>query len=221
MTSSSLQLLGYAGSVLIATSLLMRSIVRLRAINLAGAATFCVYGLLIGAYPVAVLNAMTVTINIVQLARLRRRNEIFRLLDVRPDTPYLNYFLDFQAADIRRFFPAFRRDLVVEESRLALIVLRDLVPAGVLLGRVQGDRLEVDLDYVVPQYRDLKVGRFLFTDAAEFFRDRGLREIVSRADTDAHAQYLRRIGFTPVDDAMYSLDLECGDASRRFHSVKQ
>ncbi|HYO75832.1 MAG TPA: GNAT family N-acetyltransferase, partial [Thermoanaerobaculia bacterium] len=195
MTSSALQLLGYAGSILIATSLLMRSIVRLRAINLAGAATFCVYGLLIGAYPVALLNAMTVTINIVQLVRLRRRNEIFRILDIRPDTPYLNYFLDFQAADIRRFFPAFQREHVIEQSRLALIVLRDLVPAGVLLGHIDGDRLEIDLDYVVPQYRDLKVGRFLFTDEADFFRRRGLKEIVSRADTDAHAQYLRRIGF--------------------------
>jgi GNAT superfamily N-acetyltransferase len=208
VTSSALQLLGYTGSVLIATSLLMRSIVRLRAINLAGAATFCVYGLLIGAYPVALLNAMTVTINIVQLARLRRSKEIFRILDVRPDTPYLNYFLDFQAADIRNFFPSFRRDLAPDDTRLALIVLRDLVPAGVLLGCVRGERLEVDLDYVVPQYRDLKVGRFLFSDEVEFFRQRGLREIVSRADTDAHAHYLRRIGFTTGEDGTFRLRLE-------------
>lgn len=73
-----LQLLGYAASILIATSLLMRSIVRLRAINLAGAAAFSVYGFLIGAYPVGVLNLMTATINVVQLVRLRRRREIFR-----------------------------------------------------------------------------------------------------------------------------------------------
>lgn len=204
-----LQFLGYAASVLIATSLLMRSIVRLRVINLIGAATFSLYGFLIGAIPVGVLNLMTATINIVQLVRLRRRREIFRIIEIRPDGPYLHYFLDFQADDIRRFFPNFSYDPHENETgRLALMVLRDLVPAGVLLGAIRGDRLHVDLDYVVPQYRDMKVGRFLFSDESEWFRQRGLREILSRADTDVHADYLRRMGFEPTGDAaVYRLRL--------------
>ncbi|HYC88397.1 MAG TPA: YgjV family protein [Thermoanaerobaculia bacterium] len=204
MNSPALQLLGYAASVLIASSLLMQSIVRLRVLNLAGAATFSLYGFLIGAYPVGLLNLMTVTINIVQLVRLQRRREIFRVLQVRPDTPYLHYFLDFQAEDIRRFFPGFRFDA---RSDLALFVLRDLVPAGVLLGTIRGQRLEIDLDYVVPQYRDLKVGRFLFSDEADFFRRLGIRELVSRAETEAHADYLRRIGFAAGEGGGYTLRL--------------
>jgi len=50
-----LELVGYAASALIAISLMMSSILRLRLINLAGAAAFATYGLLIRAYPVAVL----------------------------------------------------------------------------------------------------------------------------------------------------------------------
>lgn len=205
-----LQLLGYAASVLIATSLLMRSIVRLRVINLAGAATFSVYGFLIGATPVGVLNLMTATINAVQLVRLQRRREIFRILEIRPEAPYLHYFLDFQADDLRRFFPRFKYDPHENESgRLALLVLRDLVPAGVLLGAIREDRLEVDLDYVVPQYRDMKVGRFLFADEGDYFRRLGLREIVAPADTDVHARYLLRMGFEPTGDRrVYRLRLE-------------
>jgi GNAT superfamily N-acetyltransferase len=210
MTSSfALQLLGYAASALIATSLLMRSIVRLRIINMAGAATFSLYGFLIGAYPVGILNAMTTTINIVQLIRLQRRKEIFRILEVRPNAQYLQYFLDFERADIGRFIPHFRYEAErSEDSRLALFVLRDLVPAGVLLGSIRGDRLEVELDYVVKEYRDMKVGRFLFTDEADFFRRRGIREIVSPADTKEHADYLRRMGFEDAGDGrMYRLRL--------------
>lgn len=207
-TSLGLQILGYAASVLIATSLLMRSIVRLRVINLAGAATFSLYGFLIGAYPVGILNLMTATINVVQLIRLQRRREIFRVLEVRPDAPYLHYFLDFQASDIRRFFPDFRKDLEPSQTRLALFVLRDLVPAGVLLGTVDGDRLKVDLDYVVPQYRDTKIGRFLFRDQADFFRRRGIHEIVAAADTDVHATYLRHMGFTGDGGGTFRLRLE-------------
>ena len=201
-----LQLLGYAASILIAVSLLMRSIVRLRAINMLGAATFSVYGFLIGAYPVGILNMMTTAINAVQLARLQRRREIFRTLEIRPDSPYLRYFLDFQADDIRHFFPLFHYDLHAEEpGRLVVLVLRDLVPAGMLLGTIHGERLEVHLDYVVPQFRDLKVGRFLFKDEIDFFRSRGIRQIVSQADTREHAQYLERIGFTREPDGTYRL----------------
>lgn len=205
---SALQLLGYAASVLIAASLLMRSIVRLRILNLAGAATFSLYGFLIGAYPVGVLNLMTATINIVQLIRLRRRTEIFRILEIRTTAPYLQYFLDFQAGDIRRFFPSFRYDAATpDDGRVAWLVLRDLVPAGVLLGRRHGDVLEVELDYVVPQYRDMKVGRFLFHDEADFFRRLGIREIVGRGDTEVHAQYLERMGFKADGGGTYRLVL--------------
>lgn len=204
MSNSTLQLLGYAASALIVTSMLMRSIVRLRMINLLGAATFSVYGFLIGAYPVGILNLLTTTINVIQLIRLQRRQEIFRILEISPDSPYLRYFLDFQAADIARFFPNFRYERA--ENAIVLLVLRDLIPAGMLLGRIEGTTLIVELDYVVPQYRDLKVGRFLFMDEAEFFRKRGLTQILSPADADVHAQYLRRVGFQPTGDGrMYRL----------------
>lgn len=198
MSNTHLQLLGYAASALIVTSMLMRSIVRLRMINLLGAATFAVYGFLIGAYPVGVLNLLTTTINIVQLVRLQRRKEIFRVIEISQDSPYLRYFLDFQAEDIRRFFPKFHYERA--DNGIVLLVLRDLIPAGMLLGRIDDATLTVDLDYVVPQYRDLKVGRYLFIDEAEFFRRRGVTRIVSFADTEAHAEYLRRIGFQAAGD---------------------
>lgn len=193
-----LQLLGYAASILIATSLLMRSIVRLRIINLMGAATFSVYGFLIGAYPVGFLNLMTVSINIVQLIRLRRRREIFRILEISPRSEYLHYFLDFEQRDIRRFFPRFTYDEA--STDVVVFVLRDLVPAGLLLGRIRGEVLEVQLDYAVAQYRDSKIGRYLFHDRIDYFRGRGIREVAATADTEAHAAYLKQMGFVPGPD---------------------
>ncbi len=204
--SISLQILGYTASVLIAVSLLMRSIVRLRIVNMAGAATFSLYGFLIGAYPVGLLNLLTTCINAVQLVRLRKRTEIFRVLEIAPDAPYVRYFLEFEEKEIRRYLPHFRYD--PEEQRFALMVVRDLVPAGLVVGRQDGQTLRVDLDYVVAQFRDLKVARFLFVDEAEYFRQRGVREIVSPADTTEHATYLAHMGYRPIGDGrMYRLDL--------------
>ena len=44
---------GYAASVVVAISLTMSSIIKLRWFNLTGAAMFSVYGFVIGAWPVA------------------------------------------------------------------------------------------------------------------------------------------------------------------------
>ncbi len=193
-----LQLLGYFASVLIATSLLMRSIVRLRIINLCGAATFSVYGFLIGAYPVGILNMMTATINIVQLIRLRRRREFFRILEISPRAEYLRYFIDFERDEIRKFFPRFEYN--AEETGVALFVLRDLIPAGLLLGHIEGDRLDIQLDYASAQFRDMKIGRYLFSDRIDYFAERGIRTIVSSADSEVHAAYLLRMGFVADRD---------------------
>lgn len=154
------------------------------------------------------LNLLTATINVVQLIRLRRRREIFRLLEVRPESQYLRYFLDFQTADIGQFFPEFQSEVIGEpDARFALFVLRDLIPAGVLLGTIRGEKLDVALDYAVPQYRDLKIGQFLFRDEADFFRRRGIREIVAHASTDVHARYLERMGFDGSRGREYRLRL--------------
>jgi len=205
-TSHWLQLLGYAASALIAISLMMRSVVRLRLINLAGAATFSIYGFLIGAYPVGILNMMTASINIIQLIRLRRRKEIFRILEVSPESQYLSYFLAFERSDIRKFVPRFAFDPT--STNLVMFVLRDLVPAGLLLGEMKSDKLYVHLDYAVAQYRDLKIGTFLFVDQADFFRGRGVKEVLSPAGVGEHPKYLERMGFSPAGDGVnYRLGL--------------
>jgi hypothetical protein len=70
------EILGYTGSVLIAVSLMMKDVVRLRYYNMAGAAAFALYGLLISAWPVFLLNAFNAAINlyhVVALARSARR----------------------------------------------------------------------------------------------------------------------------------------------------
>jgi hypothetical protein len=61
------EIIGYTASALVAISLMMSSIVKLRVINMIGAALFTLYGLLIGAYPVAVLNFTIVLIDLYYL----------------------------------------------------------------------------------------------------------------------------------------------------------
>ena len=192
------ELVGYVASGLVAVSLMMSSILRLRIINLLGALVFAVYGFLIRAYPVAVVNLFIVAINLYYLRQMLGTREYFRLLDVRPDSEYLLGFLDFYDREIRRFLPGF--SYAPDGRRLTFFVLRDMVPAGLFIGEVREPAcLRVELDFVIPQYRDFKVGRWLFTEQAEFFRARGIEWIVSEPGSREHAAYLRKMGFTPGD----------------------
>ena len=61
------EMLGYLASIFVAVSLMMRSLTKLRVINLIGALLFTAYGLIIGAFPVAVVNAFIALVNVYYL----------------------------------------------------------------------------------------------------------------------------------------------------------
>ena len=56
-----LEWLGYLSSVIVAISLTMSSIIKLRIYNLIGGTAFSIYGFLIGSLPVGFLNLFIVT----------------------------------------------------------------------------------------------------------------------------------------------------------------
>lgn len=189
-----LELVGYAASALIAVSLMMSSILRLRLINLAGAAIFATYGLLIRAYPVAVLNGLIVLVNAYHLLKMLRTKQFFQLLKLRPESDYLRHFLNFYRTDIARILPDFSYRPV--ENQMTLFILRDCAPVGVFIAEQKPDGvLRVILDFVIPGYRDLKLGRFLFVEQAEVFRQRGVEEIVIAPRSREFGAYLIRVGF--------------------------
>ncbi|MCS6232974.1 YgjV family protein [Shewanella baltica] len=63
---------GYLASVVVAISLMMSNIKKLRWWNLIGAALFVAYGMAIGAYPVALVNFFIVLIDTYYLVKLYR-----------------------------------------------------------------------------------------------------------------------------------------------------
>lgn len=201
-----LELVGYAASVIIAISLMMSSVLRLRIINLVGSAMFATYGVLIGAIPVAVLNGAIVLVNVYHLVQMLQAKEFFRLLKLRPDSDYLRYFLNFYAKDILRILPDFEyRPL---EKQVTLFILRDCAPIGVFIAEEkEGGILQVVLDFVIPGYRDLKVGKFLFVEQAEFFRERGIREVVVEPRSEGFGEYLIKVGFEPDEQHEHSLHI--------------
>ncbi|QSX29714.1 MULTISPECIES: YgjV family protein [Shewanella] len=67
-----IEIIGYAASVMVAISLMMKDIIWLRWLNFVGCSLFVVYGVAITAWPVAGMNAFVACINIYHLIKIYR-----------------------------------------------------------------------------------------------------------------------------------------------------
>ncbi len=203
------ELLGYAASGLVVLGLTMRSLVRLRTISLVGSITFLTYGVLIGSVPIIITNVCIAAINIWFL----RREFLVKPADrddlgvsrIRADSPFLLDFVEYHHDDITGFQPEFQ--MPTGDDVVALMLVRDGLPAGLVVGHLHGDELHIDLDYVLREHRDSRLGAWLYGPGRSVFRAAGARELHALAVTDSHDKYLRRVGFSPPDDRILEFTL--------------
>lgn len=198
------ELIGYTASILIAVSLMMKSLVRLRLINLFGAITFIIYGIFIKAVPVVFLNSLILCVNVYNLWRMWRQKDYFTLMELRAESVYLKRFLDFYRREILEFIPTYL--FKPKPEQLVLFVLRNMLPVGVLIVKPEGDAAEIYLDFVIPGYRDFRAGKFLFDESAGFFRQKGITRLLSEPGNPRHETYLKRMGFE-MTAGQYALEL--------------
>ena len=193
-----LEILGYAGSVLVAVSLMMSNVWRLRWINLLGASLFMVYGIVVRAYPVALVNAVIVAVDAYFLGLLAGKKDYFSLMPVASaDESLLKGFIDYYQADILRFFPGFTLRGLGDPR--CIFTLRNLMPVGLFVCEpLDCERLAIRLDYVIPEYRDLRNARYLYSTQAGIFKEQGFQELLVRTGSREFETYIRGLGFAAV-----------------------
>lgn len=199
-----LEIFGYVASVLIAVSLMMSNIKRLRWINLAGAAAFSLYGFLIGSIPVGVLNGFIAVVDIYYLIRIYQFRDDFdlvRLSSVR--TPLFDLLMKKYGDDIREFFPHASLDQL--DDAIPLLIFRNMMPVGIFAFRrdeKNPETVEVLIDYVIPESRDFKTARFLFDHHASQLKKESISRLVSHSKRPGHIAYLKRMGFQEENGAL-------------------
>lgn len=202
MELNTLQIIGYVASGIIALSMTMNSFVKFRWINLVGATTFSTYGFLIGAYPVFLLNGFIVCVDLYYLFKIYSKKETFETLEVRADNRYLLRFLEFHNKEIQKFFPGFAYK--PEMNTISFFILRNMSVAGLFLAhREEGNVLKVGLDYVIPEYRDFKNGRYIYLRLRKKFIQDGFDIVKSSANSEKYCKYLKKLGFTQDEEGMF------------------
>ncbi|HOZ30210.1 MAG TPA: hypothetical protein PLL66_04775 [Bacteroidales bacterium] len=206
MEITTIQIVGYAASFIIALSMTMNSIVKFRWINLVGATTMSTYGFIFGAIPVGILNAFILSVDIYYLIKIYSRKEKFETLGIRPDNRYLLRFLSFHNKEIQKFFPGFKYD--PDMNTVSFFVLRDMVVTGVFLAHKTDDHtLKVGLDYVIPAYRDFKNGRYIYLSLKNLFLENGITKIMAKGNSIKYVTYLKKIGFTINEEGLYEMEI--------------
>jgi hypothetical protein len=195
-----LEIIGYVGSCLVAVSLMMKSIIKLRWINLIGATTFSIYGFLLNAYPVFVLNTIITIVDIFYIISFYYKKDFFEIFEVGPtNTRFFKRFLEFNKSDIQKFFP----DKSFKENKNPVIffILRNMLPVGLFIGDIkEKNTLEIKLDYVIPGYRDFKIARYVYFKKADFFLDKGINNLRIKSTVPKHDSFLLKMGFQKRQD---------------------
>lgn len=201
---NALEIFGLLASVVVAISLMMSSLVRLRWFNLIGAFLFIIYGIYIGSISVASLNAFIVLTNIFYLKKIYSVKEKFKLISVEADNEYLNDFVVYYLSEIHKYFPDFT---FKKSGYYHFMIHRNLNVGGLIIGRIVEKNLEVQLDFVIPEYRDFKIGEFVYEESKEFFLNKGIEKIHCKPQTEKHKKYLVKMGFVLNANGIFEYSL--------------
>lgn len=181
---------GYLAAVALVASLFTRSIVRFRIIALVASVLFAGYAVTIAAWPLLIAALAAGAADLWVLRRELGHHVDIGLIEVAPESPFLSDFVRTHREDIARTQPEFTSTHL---ATYALVLTRDGLPAGALIGRKEGTDLHLELDYVLHAYRDSRLGHWLYAEGGLY--SRGLRRAIARPMTDVHRNYLQHMGF--------------------------
>ena len=201
-----LQWIGYSASVLIMLSMMMNSIIKFRCINLVGASLFCTYGFTIHAYPVGILNGIIVLVDIYYLIIIFSKKETFEILEINAESEYLKRFLSFHNDRIQKILPGFAYN--PDMNTVSFFILRNMSVAGLFLAHRENETvLHVGLDYVLPEYKDFKNGKYVYYKLKNKFIDAGYTSVVAKGNNVNYFKYLKKLGFKEVSKGVFAKDL--------------
>ena len=187
-----LEIFGYIGTILVITSMMMTSVMKLRIINICGSIISAIYSVFCNAWPIVIMNACLIIINIIQIIRQLRHKYEFGHLVVDANDKSMHYFLSVYANDIAKFFPNYK--LQARPTTEIHMVYIGSEAVGILVGTRIEDVFNIEMDYAVPKYRDIAVEKFLFPT----LKKDGISMLTSVVTTKEHNNYLNKMGF--VDD---------------------
>lgn len=207
------EILSLIASILTAISLTVKSLYKMRWLNMFGCIGFTIYGALINAWPLAIVNGYIAIIDALGIIKLKNSDKSTFYFGELGDIgeKYFEQFYQFYEDDIRSYFP----DVSYNGLELAktYVLFRDMIPVGIFSIKQKDNVAEVLMDYVIPKYRDGQFGFTMYVKKIYVFRDLGINKFEAFTRVQSHADYLKKMGFNVVKDE--------NSEEKRIHLVKK
>jgi hypothetical protein len=99
-------------------------------------------------------------------------------------------------------------DVDFKNSEYNFYILRDIMPVGLFVAnKYDEDTLKVELDYVIPMFRDFKAGKYIYEKNKHIFLTKGYNKLITFSDSAKQDKYLVKMGFNKIEES---------DASRTY-----
>ena len=189
-TSLYIELFGYLGSILVVVSMLMSSVVKLRIINTVGSIISGTYALIIGSFPLALMNACLIVINVYNLIKILNISRKYELVEGNIEDAYFKYFIEHYDKDIKKYFPKSNKS--IKSENIVYYIFCNENPAGLFIGNIYKEGIiSIILDYTTPTYRDCSVAKFLYIKLQES----GVERLCFCEPTKKHKTFLEKMGY--------------------------
>lgn len=187
---------GYCASLVVLISLTMSSIIKLRLINFIGCLLFAAFAYFIDSWPTLIMNLGIAVINVYFLYKIYSTKEEFKIVSTSIDSEYLRHFIQNNEVEITKQISL---QELYHANRVFYMLRNDSI-AGLLVGNLNEEGcFDIYLDYVVPKYRDYKLGTYYFKTNQHFLHKRGVKVLKAVANHSMHRKYLIKMGFIADD----------------------
>ena len=116
-----------------------------------------------------------------------------QIVETAYDAEECQTFLSAHYDELGEIFPDFSVDDAVFCSVDLLKIKEEIIGVLVYLGK--GEELHIEMDYLIPSYRDQGIGKKMFAQKIQDFKAKGYRSIMALTDNQNHKDYLISNGF--------------------------
>lgn len=198
------EVVGYIASVIVALSLLMRNVYKLRIFNFIGAVLFVIYGIMINATAVWLVNLFVAVVDLYYLYELKSKTELFKF--IRLDYGELvESFINKNISDIVNYFPHIK-DIDLKNLSYFLVI-RNFVIVGIFgYRRIDDKTLSIEIDYILSDWRDFKnaISFIKYLSKNDEFKNKKFCTFTENPD---HIKYLKIIGFKEQEKGKFVFEL--------------
>ncbi|MBO7675959.1 MAG: GNAT family N-acetyltransferase [Erysipelotrichaceae bacterium] len=186
-----IELIGYLGSLLVLISFITTSVVKLRIINTIGSIIFTIYAIIIKSYPTAIMNAVIIFINIHYLYRMLKVEKEYEIIRMDETDSFVDYFIRYNREELDKYFDV----IEPEKWNTIYVAFADERPVGLTAGVLNGDTLDLYMDFTRPEYRDFSIGDRVFRRLSAD----GIKKVIFNCPIAGFEDYLKKFSFNFED----------------------